>query len=502
MANISQSGAGYQMVSPSPPFFPLLVNLPPLNLPVVRPSWIREQPEPVRPDRSAAKQTNPLNCKEGHFSQPVLTRLSLHWDRIRVWADLPTTKAAPHPLLLAGEKERLSFGAFTLTPLGYGRGLLGRLYDVYHRNHSDPVITLESHPTKGRRNRFWFNVANRLNYTGDAVKIGLEFLEALGLPDGNLSHLEAAGDSPDWLDVAKFISANETTISRKNGDYWNKKISKGEVTGMRIGKTSSARFGNMYRNGNTLNRRNRQYIADKAVDAGVIAPNDGLKLVRFEWNLKPKEVKRLEYKDAPVTLKTLLDPLALFEIYKSQMDSGFTFRQKATGKDVPFFDWEAIKANYLEQYNLSDDGAATLKRKSRTARKSSATYGAKQAIKKLTNDSRKGDYLVKSLRPKLERAAKVTFLNDQRLKALTDTISGAGCDVDGELLRQMITAYVSEAAKGFADQLATSLPLTIASTIAREHNVESYLRKQLSELRTLPDVVRLDNTFGHEIPAL
>jgi hypothetical protein len=536
MTNVPISGDGYQMVGPSPSYF----NEPttPEGSPV---SYVyspgddagdrddlenQETPEtaPERPKTPPKGQSSPLICKEGHFDkspgynvrrgkweQPVITRLSLNDDRLKVWADLSDRKKVkdlgggsrlidgqPHRLLTSEKAEVLTFGKFTLKPEGYGAGLCSRLYIVHHLDHSDPVIKLHTHPQKGRRSLVWFHLENHLNYPRQAVPLGVELLDALGTFENGLSEYEIAGDAPEVLEIPKFIQKEK--LVKKQGRFWRVEVgAAGEVKGMKVNKHTSDRCATIYGNGKTLNRRNRQYISDKAVEAGVIAPGAGLTLVRLEFKIKAKEARRLEYKGQPVTLRTLLDPAARLAIFRGQVESGFVFRFPGSKEDVSFFDWEAIAANYGREFSapLTDDGEAVAAavRTPRTARKSNATYGAKQAVKKLVADSRPGDYLVKVLRPDLERTTKVKLLNPDRLKALKDTLSGAGCGLPDAMLNDLLTAFATDAAERLGEGLARTIPGTVALAIAAEHNVKDYHRRQIHAARLMPEVNRLPETL-------
>jgi hypothetical protein len=327
----------------------------------------------------------------------------------------------------------------------------------------------------------------------------VELLDALGTFENGLSEYEIAGDAPEVLEIPKFIQKEK--LVKKQGRFWRVEVgAAGEVKGMKVNKHTSDRCATIYGNGKTLNRRNRQYISDKAVEAGVIAPGAGLTLVRLEFKIKAKEARRLEYKGQPVTLRTLLDPAARLAIFRGQVESGFVFRFPGSKEDVSFFDWEAIAANYGREFSapLTDDGEAVAAavRNTRTARKSNATYGAKQAIKKLVADSRPGDYLAKVLRPDLERTTKVKLLNPDRLKALKDTLSGAGCGLPDAMLNDLLTAFATDAAERLGEGLARTLPGTVALAIAAEHNVKDYHRRQIHAARLMPEVNRLPETLN------
>jgi hypothetical protein len=217
-------------------------------------------------------------------------------------------------------------------------------------------------------------------------------------------------------------------------------------------------------------------------------------LRRLEWNLKTKEVRRLRFNGEPVTLATLADPAARLEIFRAQCESGFCFRQPGTKTEVPLFNWEAITANYKKQWGtVNDDRPANLERI--TARKSNATYGAKQAVKKLMTDSRTGDYLTKVTRPELERMTRAVLLNPHYLKPLTDTITGAGCGLPDGLIMSMLTDHLRAASGAVGAAIAKRGPELYARAIAADHNIGPYLKKQIHATRLLPPVNRLADSL-------
>lgn len=519
MANLRQSGDGYQMVSPSP-------------FSIIEPGAI--QPGPMGPpdgpgddqpednaggDDNAPKQAPeaasglPVNSRPGAFGQPVLTRLSIHDDRLKVWAELPTarywaglettppavTKNGPTDsrgnsrLLSADAGGKLKFGAFTLIYTGTAPGVCSRSYNVYHRRHSDPVATLQSHPTKGYKNRVWFTLENHLNYTRQAVPLGLELIEALGVTKHGLSHWEIAADAPEVFDVAEHILT--AGLHRKHGGKITEtRTSSGKLVRLNVGTSTSDHYLNIYGNGPGLSRRNKKYIADAAARADVIPPGSPLTLRRMEWNLKSKEVRRLRFNGEPVTLETLTNPAARLAIFRAQCESGFCFRQPGTKTEVPFFDWEAITANYQKQWGTGkDDRPAKLERL--TARKSNATYGAKQAVKKLIADSRTGDYLTKVTRPELERITRAVLLDPHNLKPLADTIAGAGCGLPDGLITSILTDYLKNASGAVGAALSKRGPELYARAIATEHNIAPYYHRQTYALTCLPPVNRLAETL-------
>lgn len=529
MTKIVIGGAGLQMRGLSPFAFeePQAPHHPPLsdvNGPGEHyPPLSQQTPEtaPEEPDNGPNRQSSPLNCKQGHFrsnarrgklGQPLLTRLSLHDDKIKVWVDfapgtgetIDTTRPG-YQLLNSDKRKTLSFGKFTLVPEGFGAGLCSRLYIVHHSDHSDPVGKLHTHPQRGRKSRGWLHLENHLHYIRQSVSVGIELLDALGTYSDGLSEYEVAGDALEVLEIAKFI--HDEKLRRKNKGFCRIEVNgAGTVKGMQVNKPTSDRFARIYSNGTTLNRRNRQYIADGATRAGVIEPGAGKTLARLEFKIKSKEAARLEYKGKRVTLRTLQDPAARLAIFRGQIETGFVFRFSGSTTDIPFFDWEAIADNYGREFAapLTDDGeavAATV-RKPRTARKSNATYGAKQAIRKLVKDSGRGDYLGQVLRPVLEHDVKVTLLQPDRIKALTDTLSGAGCGLPDDMTRELITAFVTDAAGDLAGDLAQSLPRTVARAIAGEHKQSDYLRRQLYIQSQQPQVNRPPETLTSLSPAL
>ncbi len=468
--------------------------------------------------RGASSQ---LNCKEGHLpphghSQALppaaetstlppfvpIDRLSLTDDRLDGIACLPTDGE----LFTATENKSLRFGPFHLVPQRRGRGYYRRLFLVYHANHSDPVAKVRTHPDDGG-NRMTFHVENHLHYTGEAVGILIELLDEIGATNDALTHYEVAADSPRWLEVANYIEEN--MLTRKNRGHWQLEKRDGKaIKGMRVGKPTSERYAAMYSNGAGLDRRNRHYIARKAERVGVIAPGEQNELVRLEWNLRSKEVRRLTYLDAgtgetrPLTLRSLQDPAVRLAVFRKQMDTGFVFR-KRTGRDrydTPrFFDWEAITDHYLTTYDPAANGPVAapmnVTRQPVTARKSNAAYGAKQAVSKLTKDGRPGDYLVKSLAPVIRGRATDVLLHPHRLQELADTLEGAGCEVPTGLLTEIVAAWVGAGVSDLAGDLARSLPTDVARIITAEHSIQPYYSKKRKAARFLPPVDRLPETL-------
>jgi hypothetical protein len=455
----------------------------------------------------------PVNSRPGAFGQPIITRLSIHDDRLKIWAELPTArhwaglkvdppaviKDGPTDnrgnsrLLSAEHGQKIKFGYFTLIHDGPGPRVCSRLYRVYHSRHSDQIATLESHPTKGRKNLIWFTPDNHLHYTRQAVPLGLELIKTLGITKHGLSHWEIAADAPEVFKAAEFILS--AGLHRKHGGKVTEtRTGSGQLVRLNVGTSTSDRYLNVYNNGPGLSRRNKQYIADAAARAGVIPPNAPLTLRRLEWNLKTKEVRRLRFNGEPVTLATLADPAARLEIFRAQCESGFCFRQPGTKTEVPLFNWEAITANYKKQWGtVNDDRPANLERI--TARKSNATYGAKQAVKKLMTDSRTGDYLTKVTRPELERMTRAVLLNPHYLKPLTDTITGAGCGLPDGLIMSMLTDHLRAASGAVGAAIAKRGPELYARAIAADHNIGPYLKKQIHATRLLPPVNRLADSL-------
>ncbi|TXF90451.1 hypothetical protein FUA23_06590 [Neolewinella aurantiaca] len=520
MANLRQSGDGYQMVSPSP-------------FSIMEPgadqyggTWPPDGPGGDQLEDNAGDDDNattpapeavtgpPVNSRPGAFGQPVLTRLSIHDDRLKVWAELPTarhwagldidppavTKNGPTDsrgnsrLLFAEHGQKIKFGSFTLIHDGPAAGVCSRLYRVYHSHHSDQIATLESHPTKGSENRVWFTPENHLHYTRQAVPLGLELIKALGITEHGLSHWEIAADAPEVFKVAEFILS--AGLHRKHGGRVTEtRTGSGQLVRLNVGASTSDRYLNVYSNGPGLSRRNKKYIGDAAARAGVIPPNAPLTLRRLEWNLKPKKIKGSHtFNGEPVTLETLTNPAARLKTFRDHCETGFSFRQPDTKKTVPFFDWEAITANYKKQWGtVNDKRPAKLERI--TARKSNATYGAKQADKKLMADGREGDYLVEVTRPELERMTRAVLLDPQYLKPLTDTIAGAGCGLPDGLINSIITDHLRNAAGAVGAAIAKRGPELYARAIAAEHNIMPYHKKQVHAARLLPSVNRLADSL-------
>jgi hypothetical protein len=507
MANLRQSGEDYQMVSPSP-------------FSILEPGGDRYGPTSPATDDDPGEDDDdppatpeavsgpPVNSRPGSFGQPVLTRLSIHDDRIKVWAELPTprhwagleieppavTKNGPADkggnsrLLVAEAGEKLKIGPFILIHDGPAAGVCSRLYRVHHPGFSDQIATLESHPIKGRKSLIWFTLENHLHYTRQAVPLGLELIKALGVTKHGLSHWEIAADAPEVFKVAEFILS--AGLHRKHGGkVAQTRTGSGQLVRLNVGTSTSDRYLNVYSNGPGLNRRNKQYIGDAAARAGVIAPNAPLTLRRLEWNLRTKEIRRLRFNREPVTLETLANPAARLEIFRAQCETGFFFRQPGSKTAVPFFDWEAITANYKKQWGtVDDDRLNNLERI--TARKSNATYGAKQAVKKLITDGRTGDYLTETTRPELKRMARAVLLDPRYLKPLVDTIFGAGCGLTDEHLTSILTYHFGAASGAVGAAIAKRGPELYARAISAEHNTDAYLKTQIHKTRLLPDVNR------------
>ena len=482
----------------------------------------KETRRPTRPKKRSGRK--------GKTHPPLspfapITRLSLTDDRLDVLATLPTgpldsphgSHASPYnrpgTIYRSPEGQPLTFGPYTLQPARYGRGWYRRLYAVYHRQHSDPVATLSTHPKDGPAGRCEIHVENHLHYTGEAVGLLIGLLDEIGATEEEIKHWEIQATSPRLSEIPDYIDANQLT--RRNGGKWhtrNYRDHNGRVNdGMHVGVSSSARYAVLYHNGKELDRRNRLYIARRTEADGVSTPNQVKQLARLEWNLRGKEVRRLTYTDKdgneqPVTVRSLVDPAVRLAVYRAQIETGFVFR-KRIGKDryavAQFFDWQQIEPHYLENKRCRVAGtgqataapsATTVTRERIHARKSNATYGAKQTVKKLLHDGRKGDYLALALRPHIERTSRAAMLRPDRLQALTDTLAGAGCEVPPQLVTELLRAFAEDAAAVVADQLSHAVPEATARAVAEEHGITDYLRRQLHPARALPAVQRLPSS--------
>ena len=480
-------------------------------------------PTPVPP---AAGAVVSLNCKQ---VQPPplppfrpLDRLSLTDDRLDGIAFLPTGSSpatgrqsdrqrpapASAPLMDAPAGQPLTYGPYTLHPQPRGRGWYSRVYSVHHRNQSDPVATLSTHPYEGRRTKCAFHVENHRHYTGDGVQLLVGLLDAIGATGETLTHWEIQTTHPRLLEVPRYIHTNQ--LKRMGGRTWGVEVGDGgAVKGMRVGRQASPRSFNIYRNGKDLDRRNRQYITARTVADGVATPGQEKDLTRLELHVKGREFKGLTYTDAsgteqPVTVRSLLNPSVRLAVFRRQIETAFVFR-KRTGKDryaaARFFDWESIEAHYYRSSGITgaNDPAKRTKARRRSiyARRAVSTFGAKQTVKQLTRDGRGGDYLPQALRPELEQTARRTLLSPDRLKALTDTLAAIGCGVDEELVQAVITAHLTDAAAELADQLSRTVPEATARAVAKEHHVTDYYRKQIDPARALPAVQRPPTSVKH-----
>ncbi|OAV44723.1 hypothetical protein A3850_009565 [Lewinella sp. 4G2] len=376
------------------------------------------------------------------------------------------------------------------------------MYDVHHKNQSDPVATLMSHPRKGTGRRVWYTMANRLNYTGKAVPLGVELLDALQATADGLSHYEIAADAVALSGAVGFI--HTAGLVRKNGRTWG--IKGNDRNQISIGSSTSAKYATVYGKGKRLNRENKQYQGRAAVAANVVAPEDVSELMRLEWNLKAKAAKALRYQGKPVTLRTLLDPLARLSILRQQTEAGFTFKYPGrAGAVVPFFNWPAIDAAYRAQNGLSATDPptpVTTKAPRPRARKSTATYGAKQAIRKLTADSRPGDYLAAATRPELQTMTTAALTDPRRIRRLARKLSAAGCGVNDDEVTAILTEWMTAtAAPAVAAAIAPAAPILLARAITAEHDLDHYLGRQYVARRRLPAVHRPPDSLAVLPPA-
>lgn len=458
---------------------------------------------PVEDDPDAQDETTaprPL-IDTGKHGQPILTALSIHDDRLKVWAAVPYD----HKLLTAEGLERINLGPFTLVTTGHGAGICRRLYDVFHANESDPVATLTSHPRKGFKNVVWFTPANHHNYDGRAVALANLLLTELRPLRHGLSHYEVAGDAPGLTNVIQFIHGRK--LVRKGGRTWGiKGTGNAPAQSMYVGSSSSVKYATIYRKGVKLNQGNKQYQGRAAVAAGVVEddPYSIKSLMRLEWNLKPAATRQLEYKGQPVTVRTLVDPLARLSIFKEQTEYAFNFKYPGRcGAAVPFFDWDVIETNYRRAWGIPADGPSMQPtiRLPRPARKSNSTYGAKQAVRKLTADSRPGDYLAQAIRPALSQHTQTALTDPERVRVLCDTLSAAGCGVASDLLADIVTVWANGAAADAAGTIATAAPGLLAAAISAEHNIDPYLSRQRYLLRRLPPVNRLPDSIAAPAPS-
>ena len=449
----------------------------------------KEAPGEERPKSRDGRRgkTRPPSQKEHLPPFAPFTRLSLTDDRLDGIAHLPTGPAA-HPfgnLLSAAVGQTLIFGSYTLRPQEYGRGSYTRVYDVFYPHHLDRIGTLSTHPLRGRRSMCAFQVENRLHYTGQAVELLVGLLKAVGATDATLTHWEIQITGPRIIEIPKYIKANN--LDRRGGRSWGIEIGDGgSVNGMRVGKQASPRSFNLYRNGPTLERRNRQYIAGRVVADGVATAQDERQLARLELHIRGKEFKRLTYVDRfgelhPLTLQSLLDPAVRLAVFRQQIESGFVFR-KEIGKDryatARFFYWEAIERHYATLHGLSEHNRTTAVREPIKARSSDATYRAKQTIKLLLKDGKPGTYLTTGLQEHIKQAANDASVSDAPRQRLIEKLNNAGCSLPSAIVDEAATAYAAEILGNLAAMTSRSLPGALAQTIASKHGIADYLKKQ------------------------
>ena len=447
-----------------------------------------EAPGEGRPQTRDGRRgkTNPPSKIEHLPPFQKFRRLSLTDDCLDGIAYLPTAPTAnpSRSLLAAPAGQTLLFDSYTLRPQEYGRGNYSRVYDVLHSSHLDKIATLSTHPVRGRRSMCSFHVENHLHYNDQAVKLLIGLLDAVGATNVTLTRWEIQITGPRILEIPEYILANE--LKRKGKRTWH--INSGEggkVIGMHVGKQASPRCFRLYRNGLTLQRRNRQYIARRTVADGVARQEVEKSLARLEVRINGKEFKRLTYVDAfgevhPVTLQSLLNPLVRLAVFRQQVESAFVFR-KRIGKDryatAQFFDWEAIERHYASLYGLSESNRTVAVRKPIKARSSSATHSAKQTVKLLAKDGQPSSYLVKCVQKLIEQTAVDPSIKDLPRQQLIHKLSNAGCALPTSEIDEATTACFAEAIERLASKVSTALPVALAQSIASEHGIVNYHKK-------------------------
>ncbi|WP_146088670.1 hypothetical protein [Neolewinella xylanilytica] len=324
-----------------------------------------------------------------------------------------------------------------------------------------------------------------MHYTDQAVGLLVGLLDAVGATNITLTHWEIQITSPRIIQIPEYIQANR--LDRKGGRSWGIEIGEGgTVNGMRIGKQASPRSFNLYKNGTTLERRNRQYIASRVVADGIATMQDKPKLARLELHIKSKEFNKLTYHDSfgelqPVTLQSLLDPSVRLAIFRQEVMSAFIFR-KRIGKDryatAQFFDWEAIERHYARLHGYSAGNHTTAARTPLKARSSDATYGAKQTIKMLSKDGQPGSYLIRGLQKHIERIVRETILANASIRCPTERLSQAGSKSTTNLNGDLEAICYPEGLTELSEELSISLPDIIAHTIAANYGISEYVAKK------------------------
>jgi hypothetical protein len=348
-----------------------------------------------------------------------------------------------------------------------------------------------------------WQVMNHLHYTGEALPLLIGLIDELGATDERLTHWEIQATAPGLRFIPSYIVDNGLT-KRHGGRITHELKTKGQlIKGLRVGGSTSNRYATLYRNGEQLDRRNRQYIARRVEADGVATLEQQNQLARLEWNLKGKEISRLTCVDAdgkaqPFTLRALAtDPTIRLSVYFQQIETGFVFRRK-TGKDryatAEFFNREAIESHYRSVYGIT--GITTeVTRQPLSTRQSTATHGAKATVKKLLEDSRPGDYLVKSYAPIIEDRNRSTLHRSKWVETMADTLAAAGCCLPLELLTEILTAAGNDLAKAMAAPVSKAAPIDIARIIAAEHGTQYHYRKKVAAAAYLPPVNRLPETL-------
>lgn len=436
-----------------------------------------------------------LTISKVSSSPPVITSLSVNIDRLTVTGVLPTnhlkrvkavseanpkSEANPNynPCLLTAEGfESLKASDYHLVRQPYRIGICKWVYWVYHKNYSDPIGTVRCRPFKGDRRRFWLDLHHHVCYMENGIQLAIGFLSAIGANDTQVTYLEVSGDSPYLNKVLSFVQSSGA--KKKNG---GKQVF--DKHGARFGKRASDRSATFYNNGKTLRQRGKEYIGHKAKN--VLQGQDMRKLWRFEWRLNGNESKRLFYKDSegtqqPITLESLTDSAVVLAIFRTQTETGFIWRltDPATKKptELSFFDWEAI-------------GAMELQRSERHLRSDKTTHCRKQMVNGLIQDSRKGDYLVKTLTRNLVADYTETLTAQPSIDGLIDAIMQAPCNLTEKGLRDILTAYGTNAAERMAERTAATIPRQIAQIATEEFNLHGYYRRKKREADALPTVDR------------
>lgn len=486
--------------------------------------------KPKRPKISKEVQITSLYRMQGHFAQPIIRKLAIVYDRIDWWVNLLPEKEkgkvsvattadgfddAKQPIgqQLYNLRPGRSFaaGQFHFRPSSYCPGICQRMYFVRHSSFSDPILRIRMHPKKGRPGRAYIHVEDFVVYAIGGLALVADFVDALNPYAQGLSMIEVKGLSNElhlistWIKKAKAVKKNAQSSSVKIGKA--KRNSKGDIVidetqpplEMKVGSGTSSRRFTIYHCGPGLVRRNKAFIGNTAMAAGIECPNGNFKnLFAIEARLKGKEANRLSWTNEAgelVELKTIRDltgPNVAKGIFRKQIETGFNFRmQGKRGKTIPFFDWDAIGATDLVQ---------------RTTRKSNGAYSAKQAVKRLLLDGRKGDYLRQGIEvdtlPLIAehisdsgQELALEIINNGKINELLKINGGQQLqDLYAATITQItqngLKDWISDTSTNLTEDIASMMPDLIARRIAAEFEVANFYSKTTGKAACLPEVDR------------